>query len=128
MSYSMKQMFDCIDGQDLDGFLNFLADDAVFRFGNSPSMKGKDIIRAGVMGFYSQIHSLRHEVTGEWINGNVTIIEFDSFYKRHDGVVVGVPCCVVLRFNDQRLIEDYRININLGPVFADAPEPHLIAA
>jgi ketosteroid isomerase-like protein len=123
MTYSMKAMFDCIDGQDLDGFLQFLADDAVFRFGNAPSMKGKEAIRAGTLGFYSQIQSLRHEMTGEWITGNVTVVEFDSFYKRRDGVVVSVPC-----FNDQRLIEDYRININLGPVFADSPEPHLVAA
>ena len=128
MSYAMKAMFDFIDSKNIKGFLGYLADDVEFRFGNAPKMVGKTAIEQGVSAFYSQIETLEHVMTGEWVLEDVTILEFDSYYTRHNGVTVGVPCCVVLRFNADRLIHDYRINIDLSPVFASAPDSHLIRA
>jgi hypothetical protein len=129
MSYALKEMFDYIDSKNLQGFLTFLADDVEFRFGNAPKLVGKAEIKEGVDIFNTQIVSMEHVLTGEWTpSKDVTILEFDSYYTKHNGVTVGVPCCVVLRFNDQHLINDYRINIDLSPVFASAPETHLIRA
>ena len=129
MSYALKEMFDYIDDKNIEGFLTFLADDVVFRFGNAPKLVGKTAIKEGVDIFNTQIVSMEHVLTGEWTPADdVTILEFDSYYTKHNGVTVGVPCCVVLRFNDNHLIDDYRINIDLSPVFASAPEAHLIRA
>lgn len=126
MSYAMKELFDCIDNKNVDGFLSFLADDVEFRFGNTPKLVGKTAIKEGVSAFFSQIASLEHVMTGVWTPSNVTILEFDTYYTKHNGITVGVPCCVVLRFNADRLINDYRINIDLSPVFASEPDSHLI--
>jgi hypothetical protein len=127
MSYAMKEMFDHIDSKNIDSFLTFLADDVEFRFGNAPKLVGKAAIKAAVDIFNSQIVSMEHVLTGVWTpSDDITILEFDSYYTKHNGITVGVPCCVVLRFNDNHLIEDYRINIDLSPVFASAPESHLI--
>ncbi|MDR9752509.1 nuclear transport factor 2 family protein [Pseudomonas sp. SZMC_28357] len=128
MSYAMKAMFDCIDRKNIEGFLSYLADDVEFRFGNAPKLVGKAAIEQGVSAFYSQIETLEHVMTGVWVHDDVTLLEFDSYYTRHDGLTVGVPCCVVLRFNVDRLIRDYRINIDLSPVFTSAPDSYLIRA
>ncbi|MFJ3681332.1 nuclear transport factor 2 family protein [Pseudomonas sp. NPDC090208] len=124
----MKDMFDCVDCKDVEGFLSYLADDVVFRFGNAQPMRGKQAVREGVLHFNSQIVSLEHVLNGVWTHEHTTILEFDSYYTRHDEMVVGVPCVVVLRFNPQRRISDYRINIDLSPVFATAPDTFLIRA
>jgi hypothetical protein len=128
MNYAMKAMFDCVDSKNIEGFLSYLSDDVEFRFGNAPKLVGKVAIKDGVGAFYSQIQGLEHVMTGVWELDHVTIIEFDSYYTKHTGVTVGVPCCVVLRFNADRLINDYRINIDLSPVFASVPDSHLIRA
>lgn len=128
VSYPMKEMFDCVDSKNIEGFLSYLADDVRFRFGNAPALIGKPAIKEGVRAFYSQIEALEHVMTGVWTADDVTIVEFESYYTRHTGITVGVPCCCVLRFNADQLIYDYRINIDLSPVFADTPDSHLIRA
>lgn len=126
MSFELKGMFDSVDRKSVEGFLDYLADDVVFRFGNSPELIGKDVVRAGIEMFFTQIESLEHVLQGVWSEGETSIMQFDTCYTRLDGTIVVVPCCVVVRFNASRLINDYRIHIDLSPLHSSTPDSYLV--
>ncbi|NBA93647.1 nuclear transport factor 2 family protein [Pseudomonas sp. R5(2019)] len=128
MNPELKGMFESVDNKSVEGFLSYLADDVVFRFGNAPEIAGKEDVRAGIERFFSQIVSLEHVLKGVWNEGETTILQFDTYYTKQDGVIVGVPCCVVVRFNAERLINDYRIHIDLSPLYTSTPDRYLIRA
>jgi len=48
-------MFASIDAKDGPGFVSYLTDDAVFRFGCAPHAQGRDAIQAAVEGFFTTI-------------------------------------------------------------------------
>jgi len=121
MNPELTGMFESVDRMAVDGFLSYLADDVVFRFGNSPEMVGKEVVRAGIELFFSQIASLEHVPRGTWSEGDTSILRFDTCYTKHDGTLIVVPCCVVVHFNPSRLIDDYRIHIDLSPLHSSAP-------
>lgn len=62
----LKRLFANIDARDADGFLSFLADDVVFRFGNAEPASGKAVVGEVVRGFLASIASLSHEIVAIW--------------------------------------------------------------
>jgi len=47
-----QQLFESIDNQDVQAFLDFLADDVKFRFGNAAPVTGKPAVGEAVGGFF----------------------------------------------------------------------------
>ena len=47
-----QQLFESIDNQDVQAFLDFLADDVKFRFGNAAPVTGKPAVGEAVSGFF----------------------------------------------------------------------------
>jgi SnoaL-like domain len=121
MSRNVEPMFSKIDAMDVEGFLSNLAENVTFQFGNAPALVGRAAVREGVVAFFSSIAALRHEMTGKWEADDITIVRFMTYYTRHDRIEVEVPCAVILHHAEDTLIDDYRIYIDLAPVFA----PHL---
>jgi ketosteroid isomerase-like protein len=113
-------MFREIDRMDADAWAAYLAPDAVMRFGNSDPVYGREACRDALAGFYDTIRGLRHEVTEQWEHGASTIVEAVVTYTRQDSRDVAVPVVTIYRTNASDLIADYRVYIDLAPVFADA--------
>lgn len=128
MNPELTGMFESVDRMLVEGFLSYLTDDVVFRFGNSPEMKGKEAVGEAIESFFTQIASLKHILQGVWSEGDTTIMRFDTYYTKHDGTIVNVPCCVVVHFNASRLIDDYRIHIDLSPLYSSASTGNVIQA
>lgn len=120
MKHELAGMFEDVDRMSVDGFLSYLTDDVVFRFGNAPELRGKQAVREAIELFFSGIAGLKHEPQGAWSEGDTTVLRFDTHYTKHDGVVLSVPCCVVVQFNTSRLIHDYRIHIDISSLFSTA--------
>jgi ketosteroid isomerase-like protein len=118
MNYELKDMFESVDRMSVEGFLSYLTDDVVFRFGNSPEISGKEVVKTAIESFFTQISSMEHILQGVWSEGDTTIMRFDTYYTKHDYTIVNVPCCVVVHFNVSRLIDDYRIHIDLSPLYS----------
>ena len=62
---------------------------------------------------------MRHELVETFEKGDATVVEADVTYTRKDGREVTVPVVTIYRAAGE-LIDDYRIFIDLAPVFADA--------
>ncbi len=117
---SRGQMFNDIDRKDAAAWASYLAPDAVMRFGNADPVHGRAACRDALAAFYDQINGLSHEVIEQWEHGSATIVEANVTYTRTDDRQVTVPVVTIYRTNAQDLIADYRVYIDLAPVFAAA--------
>jgi ketosteroid isomerase-like protein len=116
---SRMGLFTDIDRMDAHAWATRLSPDAVMRFGNADPVQGRDRCRDALAGFYAQIDGLHHEVIEQWEHGASTIVEANVTYMRQDGREVTVPAVTIYRTDDQDLISDYRVYIDLAPVFAE---------
>jgi ketosteroid isomerase-like protein len=117
---SHAQMFDDIDRMDADAWASRLAPDAVMRFGNADPVYGREACRDALAAFYGQINGLAHHVLEQWEHGGATIVEANVTYIRTDAAEVSVPVVTIYRTNGREQIADYRVYIDLAPVFAPA--------
>jgi uncharacterized protein (TIGR02246 family) len=60
-------LFQALDAFDADTFASFLEDDAVFVFGNSDPVRGKQTIRNVVAGFFTTLKAIRHDLIETWV-------------------------------------------------------------
>ena len=111
-------MFADIDRMDAAAWASYLAPDVVMRFGNAAPVRGREACRDALDAFYGQIGGLRHDVVERWEDGAATIVEADVTYTRTDGQEVRVPVVTIYRIDAGDLISDYRVFIDLAPVFA----------
>jgi hypothetical protein len=108
-----------IDSMDANTFASNLSEGCVLRYANHPEVHGRDAIAAAIGAFYETIGGLRHQPVNEWTAGETTILQFDVTYTRLDGGEVTVPAVSIVRSGGE-LIDDYRIYVDLAPVYAPA--------
>ena len=106
-----------IDSMDAKRFASYMAEDCVLGFGNVDEVVGRDAIEAAIAGFFETIKGLRHDVLHVWEVDDTTILQFVVTYTRHDGDEVTVPAVTIYRRRGD-LIEDYRVYVDLAPVYA----------
>ena len=114
-----QTLFADIDSMDPDRFASHLAEDAGMRFGNTDPVRGRDAIRDTWAAFCNGVAGVSHDIVERWESGDATIIEAEVTYERLDGTSVTVPVVTIYRAEDE-LIDDYRIFIDLAPLFAQA--------
>lgn len=112
-------LFASIDARDAGRFVEFLADDGRFRFGNLPPVAGRAAIRTTVADFFSAIAACRHRLHAVWSPPGHAIVQGEVTYTRMDGGVVTVPFVNVLAL-DGDLVRDYLIYVDATPLFAPA--------
>jgi ketosteroid isomerase-like protein len=120
MSAGREQMFADIDRMDAGAWAAYLAPDAVMRFGNADPVHGREACRDALAAFYGMIHGLAHDVVQQWEHDDATIVEANVTYTRSDDREVTVPVVTIYRTDADDLIGDYRVFIDLAPVFAEA--------
>jgi ketosteroid isomerase-like protein len=112
-----QQLFDAIDRKDTAAFLGFLAEDAVFQFGNAPPARGRAAIGVAVSGFFGAIGGSRHHLQRSFMGPDARACQGEVSYTRLDGSTVTVPFANVLVMRGE-LIAGYHIYIDLTPLFA----------
>ena len=112
------KLFAAIDAMDAESFVSFLGEDCTFRFGSSPSVTGREGIRASVEDFFSMFATLRHDLRRVITDDNGTVCEGEVTYTRHDGSQITLPFCNVFQ-TESGLISVYRIYIDMSPMFAE---------
>jgi ketosteroid isomerase-like protein len=118
MSTTMTtEMFADIDRMDAKAFASYLSEDCVLRFGNADAVRGREAIEGAIAGFFATIKGLSHEILAEWDVDDTTILQFETTYTRMDDRRVTVPAVTILRRGGD-LIDDYRIYVDLAPVYA----------
>jgi ketosteroid isomerase-like protein len=111
-------VFDLVDAMDAEGFGALFAPTGVFAFANWPEQTGPGAIAAVVAGFFGTIRALRHEVQEVWRMGETDICRLRVTYTRQDGGTLSLPCANIWRRGEDGRFDDYRIYIDLAPLFA----------
>ncbi|MCF6472883.1 nuclear transport factor 2 family protein [Nonomuraea sp. MG754425] len=115
---AVRNVFQAVDSFDVDAFTRLLAEDATLVFGNAEPSVGREPIAAGLRTFFATIAGLRHRIVRNWQAGDETIAETEVTYRRLDGKHVSVPAVSIWRTRADGLISDYRIFVDLAPVYA----------
>ena len=113
----VQALFLAIDRMDVEGFLSFLNEHALFQFGNFPAAKGKQAIQIAVSNFFSSIKSLNHEILNAWSLGDVLICNGTATYIRKDDRTITLPFCNVFMLKNG-LINEYLVYVDVSPLFA----------
>ena len=111
-------MFAAIDAKDGPGFVSYLTEDAVFRFGSAPSVQGRDAIQAAVEGFFTTIAGCSHNIAKSLRQDDTVVCEGEVTYQRHDGSSITLPFTDVFEY-DGDLIAHYKIYIDVVPLYAE---------
>jgi ketosteroid isomerase-like protein len=112
------RLFDASDAFDLDRYIDFLAPDVRFQFGNAAPIHGRDDVREAVGAFFGTIAGIEHDILVEWFpEENVSVQKLSVTYTRQDGDTVVLPAVNILQVHDD-LITDYQIHVDLTPVYA----------
>jgi uncharacterized protein (TIGR02246 family) len=114
----INQVFTLVDQRDADGFAALFAPDGRFTFGNAEPVLGRPAIAEGVTAFFASIRSVRHRIVNHWEVGADTVVELTVDYHRLDGKTVTVPAVSIWTREGGDLITDYRIFVDLAPLFA----------
>ena len=88
-----------------------------FRFGNADPVHGRDAVRDVWAGFCETVDGVSHESSSSSQSGEAMIAESNVTYTRKDGGTVTVPVVTIYRARGD-LIDDYRVFIDLAPLFA----------
>ncbi len=114
----LDDLFESIDGKNTERFLRFLTDDAVFRFGSGPEVRGRDAIRDAVNQFFSTIDGCRHVLHNILADDGMLVCEGEVTYIRQDGSEITLPFANILEFAGEH-ISRYKIYADAGPLYAD---------
>lgn len=113
----LDALFSAIDDKNTDAFLGFLTDDARFRFGSAPEVRGRAAIRDAVNGFFGTIASSQHQLDQIIVDGTTLVCEGVVNYRRLDDQEIMVPFVDVLEYAGDR-ISAYKIYIDIRPLYA----------
>jgi hypothetical protein len=113
-----ETLFEDIDSMDPDRYARHLSQDVVLRFGNSEPVVGRLAVRDAWAAFCADLRGVRHELVECWVLGPATIVEARVTYTRANDSTVTVPAVTIYRASGD-LIDDYRIFIDLAPLFAE---------
>ena len=111
-------MFAAIDSKDTQAFVGFLTDDAVFRFGSAPAVRGREAILAAVDGFFGTIEGCSHDVQKTLASGSTLVCEGEVTYRRHNDTEITLPFTDIFEY-DGDLIAQYKIYIDIAPLYVD---------
>jgi len=106
-----------IDGKRAQEFAQFLTPDGEFRFGNQPSVHGRDSVAAYVEAFFGMIGGSHHDIERTWRDGDTRVCAGRVTYTRLDGNTVTVPFANVFYMRGEQVAR-YLIFIDNGPLFA----------
>jgi ketosteroid isomerase-like protein len=114
----LSDMFAALDRGDLPAYLEFLSADASLRFGNNPPVIGRAAIEESLNSFYKTFQWVRHDHVATWTRPEGAAVETDATYLRPDGSEAHVHAVTICRFNNRDEITDYRVFVDLEPLFA----------
>ena len=117
---TVRKLLAAIDAGDFGVALELLTEDVNFRFGSSEPAVGHEAWASTGANLQTVVAGVSHDLSAVWVVEEpepAVICEMAVTYERHDGSRLTLPCLNVFRLRDRR-ISDYRIYMDVNPVFA----------
>lgn len=113
----LDALFSAIDNKNTEAFLNFLTEDARFRFGSAPEVRGHAAIRDAVDGFFGTIAGSKHQLDQVIVDDTTLVCEGVVNYRRLDDQEIMVPFVDVFEYAGD-YISAYKIYIDISLLYA----------
>ncbi|MFB2922006.1 MULTISPECIES: nuclear transport factor 2 family protein [Aerosakkonema] len=117
MSDLVRNLFIVGEPMNVDGFVTFFADDALYKFSNFPVVYGPKGIKEASATLVSKVKAVHHEIQAMWEVGDTVICEMQVEYIRYDGKVFKLPCCDTIRIKNGK-IQEMWVYMDINPVFS----------
>lgn len=109
-------LFNAIDNFDTASFISYLDEEANFKFGNMPVVKGKNAIFEFVAGFFQAIRAISHTNLEVWEIEGIRFVNGTVTYTRLDGSTLTVNFANTFKLKGDK-IHDYFIYIDNSELF-----------
>ncbi|MGF6754049.1 nuclear transport factor 2 family protein [Paraburkholderia sp. GAS334] len=113
----VSEVYEAIDSKDEQQLARYLTENCTFVYANSDPVTGRANVAEASKAFMALIAGIKHHLLDVWSFDDVVISRLDVTYTRKDGSTLTVPGVTIWRLRD-RQIDDYRIYIDVAPLFA----------
>jgi hypothetical protein len=121
----VKKMFLAGESMNVDNFVKFYTDDALYQFSNFPIVYGPEGIRKSSGSFedkgsfLGKVEGVHHHLKNIWeVEKDTLVVDMDVTYIWHDGKVFTLPCCDVIRLEGDK-VKELRIYMDISSVLAE---------
>jgi limonene-1,2-epoxide hydrolase len=115
---TVKKLLKLFEGMQVDEFLTYLTEDALYRFGNYPPAIGKSNIEQTVKASHmDQIKGISFDIKGMWESGDAVICEMEINYTKIDDSVLTLPCTDIFRMEGDK-VKEMKVFMDASPLFA----------
>jgi ketosteroid isomerase-like protein len=112
-----SEVYEEVDSKDEQRLARFLTENCTFVYANSDPVVGRENIAESSKQFMALIADIKHQLLDVWGFGDVIVSRLEVTYTRKDGSTLTVPAVTIWRVSS-RQIDDYRIYIDVAPLFA----------
>jgi ketosteroid isomerase-like protein len=114
----VKHLIKLFEVMNVDEFLTYLTDDAVYRFGNYPAAVGKAAVEATVKASHlDHIKGIVFDITNIWEIDDAVVCELEIKYTRMDDSVLTLPCLDIFRMTGDK-VSAMLVYMDASPLFA----------
>jgi len=115
---TIKRLFLAGETMNVENFGRHFAPNALYQFGNFPVVFGKEGISGASDGFLAKVEGVHHHLKNIWeVEEDTLVVEMDVTYIRHDGQVVTLPCCDIVKLSGEQ-IKELKIFMDINPALA----------
>jgi ketosteroid isomerase-like protein len=107
----INQIFAAVDSKVSSRFLELLAPDVTFIYGNQAPVKGLAQVKAVVEQFNGSIKSMKHDIIGAYQCGDVWAVETRAHYEDRYGRMFSFPACNLITVRND-LVSIYKIFVD----------------
>lgn len=100
-----------------DAFLALLSEQVIFRIGSAPEVLGREAVRRAVATLFASMKSITHKTIQLTVDGDKIFLQASVQFDPKQGASATLPYVNVLTVGEAELITDYRIHIDLSPLF-----------
>jgi ketosteroid isomerase-like protein len=112
-----SEVYEAVDSKDEQRLARFLTETCTFVYANSDPVIGRANIAESSKNFMALIAGIKHQLLDVWAFNDVIVSRLDVTYTRKGESTLTVPAVTIWRMR-ARQIDDYRIYIDVAPLFA----------
>jgi ketosteroid isomerase-like protein len=111
------EVYEAVDSKDEQRMARFLTENCTFVYANSEPVVGRANIAEASKNFIASIAAIKHKLLDVWAVDDVIVSRLEVTYTRKDESTLIVPAVTIWRVRNKQ-IDDYRIYIDIAPLFA----------
>lgn len=113
----VSEVYEAVDSRDEQRLARFLTENCTFVYANNDPVVGRANVAEYSKKFMALIAGIKHQLLEVWAFDDVIVSRIEVTYTRKGGSTLTVPAVTIWRMRD-RQIDDYRIYIDVAPLFA----------